>query len=62
MTSEKHKLGLDYMFDDSPVVYKQWIDSKNNPDNFFLTIKDYNKHINVKNKVNRLIDIIKILN
>jgi len=61
ITGDKHTIGLDYIYDDSPIVYSQWVENGNNPDNFFLKKMDYNEYINTKYKVERLIDIIKIL-
>ena len=51
-TGDKHKIGLDYLIDDSPLNWKQWNDSSVNVEGgFILMDSPYNQNINASNRV-----------
>jgi len=62
ITGDKHKLNLDYIIDDAPNHYEDWVSCGNKEQNFFLMSGVYNEYMDVTNRVKSYDDVIKILN
>jgi len=61
ITKDKGSLGLDYLIDDAPHNYDNWISNGNPGENFFLMNRDWNQEITIKNRIEKITDIIKII-
>ena len=62
ITKNKGAIGLDYIIDDAPHNFENWIKNGNPAENFFLMDRDWNKNEQVPNRIKRLTDIIQKIN
>ena len=62
ITDQKYCLNLDYLVDDAPENYEQWVEHGNKEKNFFLRDASYNRYMDVSNRVTNFDEIITVLN
>ena len=61
ITSDKGALGLDYLIDDAPHNYDNWIKNGNPEENFFLMDRDWNKDVKSSRRIKEIGEITKFI-
>ena len=61
ITKDKGNIGLDYLIDDAPYNYENWLKNGNPEQNFFLMSREWNQETKATNRIKELADIIKII-
>ena len=57
----KWKKNIDWLIDDSPENYRNWVRGRGNDENFIVCDAPYNKDINPTHRIHSLLDIQKII-
>lgn len=57
ITNKKGEIGLDYLIDDAPYNYENWIKNGNPEENFFLMHRDWNHDVPATNRIRRISEI-----
>ena len=58
---EKPDVQIDYLVDDSPNNYNYWVEKRGMSDGFILMDRPYNQHIETKNRIFELDDIVEMI-
>lgn len=61
ITHQKYLTGVDYIIDDSPDNYHDWTLHGLPEDHFIIFDCDHNRHVKVTNRVNSLMEAVKIV-
>lgn len=61
VTNNKHTVDIDFLVDDSPNNYNKWIKNERDESSFILFNRPYNSDCLATNKINKLTDLISIL-
>jgi uncharacterized HAD superfamily protein len=61
ITKDKGAIGLNYLIDDGPPNYYNWIQNGNPEENFFLMNRSWNKDVPATNRIKKIVDAIKII-
>lgn len=61
IAKDKSNLALDYIIDDSPSVYNDWVKAGNLESHFFLMDRDWNKSVPATKRIGSIIEIVNYL-
>ena len=61
ITKDKGNIGLDYLIDDAPYNYENWLKNGNPEQNFFLIDRDWNREILATHRITHISEIVDIV-
>lgn len=61
VTGEKQKTDIDFLIDDAPHNFKNWVDAGRDPKRFILVDRDYNKDVPAPSRVSSVGESISII-
>lgn len=61
ITSKKGEIGLDYLIDDSPHNFSEWVKNGNPEQNFILMDRDWNRKVEAPNRIKRISEAMEII-